>query len=47
MTYLVAAYIVIWALVYGYIARISARQNRIMREIETLRKTLDEDESQK
>ena len=46
MTYLFAAYMVIWALIYGYLARISARQNRLMREIETLRQTLDEEAPQ-
>jgi CcmD family protein len=42
MSYLFWAYAVIWILIFGYLARITTRQNRLNRDIEMLRQTLEE-----
>ena len=42
MGYLFAAYAVTWLLIYAYLARISARQNRLLRDIEVLRQQFGE-----
>ena len=37
MAYLFAAYLVLWALTFGYVFSIAARQKRLQRELELLR----------
>ena len=34
MAYLFAAYLVLWALTFGYVFSIAARQKRLLRELE-------------
>ncbi len=38
-----AAYTIIWALVFGYLLVLYNRQQRIQREIDSLKETLKED----
>jgi CcmD family protein len=45
MTYLVLAYAVIWLALFAYLMRISGKQADLNREIETLRKLLEEKKS--
>ncbi len=45
MSYLFAAYTVIWVLLFAYLVRLSRKQNEIEREIETLRKSLEKADS--
>lgn len=40
MGYLFAAYTVIWLVVFGYVLSISSRQNKLKREINSLKETL-------
>ncbi|HLE21718.1 MAG TPA: CcmD family protein [Vicinamibacteria bacterium] len=42
MSYLFAAYMVIWIALFTYILSLSKRQKRLHREIETLRRILEE-----
>jgi CcmD family protein len=41
MSYLFAAYSVVWVLLFGYVLGISSKQKKIETEIETLRKLLE------
>ena len=41
MSYLVAAYSMVWILLFGYILSISSKQKKLETEMETLRKLLD------
>ena len=45
MTYLVLAYAVVWLALFGYMMHISGKQADLNREIETLRKLLEEKKS--
>ena len=45
MTYLVLAYAVIWLALFFYLMHISGKQADLIREIETLRKLLEEKKS--
>ncbi len=45
MTYLVLAYAVIWLALFGFMMHISRKQADLNREIETLRKLLEEKKS--
>jgi CcmD family protein len=40
--YLMAAYTVIWAVVFGYLLYLRAKQGRLRRQIERLEKSLEE-----
>ena len=42
MSYLFAAYMVVWTALFVYLVSLSKRQQRLDREIETLRKILEE-----
>ncbi len=42
MSYLFAAYMVIWAALFFYLLSLSKKQQRLDREIETLKKILEE-----
>jgi len=42
MGYLFAAYTVIWVVVFGYVLSLSNRQNKLKRELESLKETLKE-----
>jgi len=42
MSYLFAAYMVIWIALFTYILSLSKRKKRLDREIETLRRILEE-----
>ena len=42
MGYLAAAYMVVWALVTGYVLFLSVRQRRMEEEIRILEETVDE-----
>jgi len=39
--YLLAAYTLIWAVVFGYILFMQRKQRRLQRQIDVLRKSLD------
>ena len=39
--YLLAAYTVIWAVVFGYVLFMQRKQRRLQRQIDMLRKSLD------
>ena len=41
MRYLLAAYSVVWILIFAYILSISSKQKKLEVEMETLRKLLD------
>jgi len=41
MSYLLAAYSVVWILLFAYILSISSKQKKLEVEMETLRKLLD------
>jgi CcmD family protein len=41
MSYLLAAYSVVWILLFAYILSISSKQKKLEMELETLRKLLD------
>jgi len=41
MSYLLAAYSVVWILIFAYILSISSKQKKLEVEMETLRKLLD------
>jgi CcmD family protein len=41
MSYLLAAYSVVWILLFAYILSISSKQKKLEMEIETLRKLLE------
>ena len=41
MAYLFAAFLVLWALTFGYVFSIAARQKRLLREVELLRLNRD------
>lgn len=41
MGYLFAAYSVIWAVIFGYVLYLYLRQRKLLREIESLRGSLD------
>jgi hypothetical protein len=43
MTYLVAAYAVLWAISFGLVFSILLRQRRLQAELETLRLILDDE----
>ena len=45
MTYLVLAYAVIWLALFFYLRHISGKQSDLDREIETLRKLLEDKKS--
>ena len=42
MSYLFAAYMVIWAALFIYLVTLSKKQQRLDREIETLKKILED-----
>ena len=42
MIYLFAAYTAVWILLFTYVSSISSRQRRLDREMETLRKLLEQ-----
>lgn len=42
MSYLFAAYMVIWLVLFAYLVRLSNKQKKLDREIETLKKLVDE-----
>ena len=42
MSFLFAAYMVIWIALFAYLMSLSKKQQRLDREIETLKKILDE-----
>jgi CcmD family protein len=39
MTYLFGAYLILWAITFGYVFSISARQKRLQRELERLQQS--------
>jgi len=39
--YLLAAYTIIWAVVFGYVLFMQRKQRRLQRQIDMLRKSLD------
>ncbi len=41
MSYLFAAYSVVWILLFGYVYSISGKQKRLETELDTLRKLLE------
>jgi CcmD family protein len=41
MSYLLAAYSLVWILLFAYILSISSKQKKLDMEVETLRKLLD------
>lgn len=41
MSYLLAAYSVVWILIFAYVLSISSKQKKVESEIETLRKLLE------
>jgi CcmD family protein len=41
MSYLFAAYSVVWILLFGYVLSISSKQKKLETEMETLRKLLE------
>jgi len=41
MSYLLAAYSVVWILIFAYILSISSKQKKLEMEMETLRKLLE------
>ena len=41
MSYLLAAYSLVWILLFAYILSISSKQKKLELEVETLRKLLD------
>jgi CcmD family protein len=41
MSYLLAAYSLVWILLFAYILSISSKQKKLEMEVETLRKLLD------
>ena len=41
LEYLLAAYTVIWAVVFGYVLFMQRKQRRLQRQIDMLRKSLD------
>jgi len=43
MEYMVAAYIVLWAISFGLVASIVVRQRRLRAELETLQVMIDEE----
>jgi CcmD family protein len=43
--YLLAAYTVIWAVVFGYILYLRGKQRRLQRQLELLEKNLNESKS--
>jgi CcmD family protein len=42
MSYLFAAYMVIWLALFAYFVNLSKRQQKLQREIDTLKKILEE-----
>ena len=42
MSYLFAAYTAIWILLFAYVSSISSRQRKLDREMETLKKLLEQ-----
>jgi CcmD family protein len=40
--YLLAAYTVIWAVVFGYLIYLQRKQRKLQRQVKALEKTLDE-----
>jgi len=40
--YLFAAYTIIWLVVFGYVLSLSSRQNKMKRELESLKEALKE-----
>jgi CcmD family protein len=40
MTYLFAAYTVIWVLLFGYLVSLGKRQNKLAEELEILKRSL-------
>lgn len=42
MIYLFAAYTAVWILLFAYVSSISGRQKRLNREMETLKKLLEQ-----
>ena len=44
--YLLAAYTLIWAVVFGYVLYMQRKQRGLQRQIDALRKSLDERENQ-
>lgn len=45
MSYLLAAYSVVWILIFAYIQSISSKQKKLDREVETLRKLIEQNPS--
>jgi CcmD family protein len=41
MSYLLAAYSLVWILLFAYVLSISSKQKKLETEVETLRKLLD------
>lgn len=42
LSYLLAAFVVIWVVLFGYIAVLSQRQKRLLRDIELLKAGIQE-----
>ncbi|MEW6141753.1 MAG: CcmD family protein [Chloroflexota bacterium] len=43
--YLFAAYTIIWLVVFGYVLSLSSRQNKLRRELDSLKATLKEQQT--
>ncbi len=41
MTYLVAAYLAIWLILFVYMISLGSRQSRLLKEVEALRKQVE------
>jgi CcmD family protein len=42
MSYLFTAYAVVWILLFGYVMSISSKQKKLDREVETLKKLIEQ-----
>lgn len=42
MSYLFTAYAVVWILLFGYVMGISSKQKKLDREVETLKKLIEQ-----
>lgn len=43
MSYLVAAYMLLWIIVFGYLVRLGLRQRELGRQVEALERALESD----